>query len=225
MRFDLDEARAANSNKGSQGRASGSGSIIGTMSRNLGDEINRRLMEVDTTEEEQKREDDGDDIVETIVTTQRRRVGQVPVSRTMLTVQKVGRTISGSQGGESSNIPIIRVEEEIEFADAGTLTDPVDIRPINEGPGPSTSTPLEHPPAYTAKPEPVNEQEVLDKAHPHITTPSTIGDEDYDCLVEELGVRCTVLEHSLQERNAEQRKFGTGKPLTPSGRKCSELIS
>lgn len=77
MRFDLDEARAAASsaNKGSHGRSSTNiSSAAGTMSRNLGDEINRRLLKAEVVDEEPPESEDGDSIVETIVTTQRRRV-------------------------------------------------------------------------------------------------------------------------------------------------------
>ena len=74
MRFDLDEARAA-----SASRASGPGHQRGltdssghpTLSRNLGDELNKRLMDA---EKAQEQEGDEHSYVETIVTTQRTRV-------------------------------------------------------------------------------------------------------------------------------------------------------
>lgn len=71
MRFDLDEARAAAANV-----AGGSHQTVGTsgpqtLSRNLGDELNRRLQVAETTREE---DEEGESVVETIVTTQRTRV-------------------------------------------------------------------------------------------------------------------------------------------------------
>src|SRR5690242_6161786 len=91
MRFDLDEARAAAAN-GSGGHVRGvtaGSSNGGTMSRNLGDELKRRLMDAEMQLPRQE-EDDGESVVETIVTTQRRR--------------KIGRATSpgggvGSGGG------------------------------------------------------------------------------------------------------------------------------
>ena len=81
MRFDLDEARAAvaaGGKTGSHGRASTNGSSVGgTLSRNLGDEINRRLMDAERMRETKEEEGDDDSIVETIVTTQRTRVSKI----------------------------------------------------------------------------------------------------------------------------------------------------
>lgn len=79
MRFDLDEARAAvaTANKGSHGRNGTISSAGGTLSRNLGDEINRRLLNAEVVSEEHEESEEGDSIVETIVTTQRRRVSQL----------------------------------------------------------------------------------------------------------------------------------------------------
>ena len=78
MRFDLDEARAtaANSGKSGHGRAGTSASSIGgTLSRNLGDEIGRRLSGAQSvTEGREEAEDEEDSFVETVVTTHRTRV-------------------------------------------------------------------------------------------------------------------------------------------------------
>lgn len=72
MRFDLDEARAvAASGKPTHTRGSTAGSAGGTMSRNLGDEINRRLLDAQAVEEEE------DTFVETVVTTRRQRVSRL----------------------------------------------------------------------------------------------------------------------------------------------------
>lgn len=78
MRFDLDEARAAAAAKANHGRSSTNASSAGgTLSRNLGDEINRRLVDAEVIEEQdiqEEAEHDEDGIVETIVTKQRIRV-------------------------------------------------------------------------------------------------------------------------------------------------------
>lgn len=78
MRFDLEEARTQNATGHSRGATS---SGAGTMSRNLGAEISRRLFEAQDSGVEQKRDDrdasdddDHDDYVETVVTTHRTRV-------------------------------------------------------------------------------------------------------------------------------------------------------
>ena len=77
MRFDLDEARAAvvNANKSGHERSGTLASSGGTLSRNLGDEIHRRLMDAETVPEQ--KEDDDDEYTETIVTTQRTRVSRM----------------------------------------------------------------------------------------------------------------------------------------------------
>lgn len=67
MRFDLDEARAAVAG-GHQRGSTITTSNLGTLSRNLGDELSRRLQEAENIQ------DDGETVVETVVTTQRTRV-------------------------------------------------------------------------------------------------------------------------------------------------------
>ena len=68
MRFDLDDARA---NAGSMLYQRPGTSGPQTLSRNLGDELNRRLLEAERVRQESE---DGDSVVETIVTTHRTRV-------------------------------------------------------------------------------------------------------------------------------------------------------
>jgi hypothetical protein len=192
MRFDLDEARAAAAN-GSGGHIRGvtaGSSNGGTMSRNLGDELNRRLMDAEMQLPRQE-EDDGESVVETIVTTQRRR--------------KIGRTTSpggGGGGGSGSGVaagPTVRIEEGIrEYADASTETDPVPAH--------------EHPPAYTAEPQPVDAKEVLDRAHPKTRGHGEDVEEEYETLVEGLGMRCTVLEEELEAKRGEAKRLAGAIP-------------
>ena len=183
MRFELDEARST-----AQGHSRGVTGSSGapTLSRNLGAEISRRLVEAEVEEE------DEDSYVETVVTRQRTRVGQGSASS--LTLQKVGnRSQSTSQPGE---IPSIRIEEEErEYADVGTSTDAVESLDVIEA-GPSS------PPAYTADPDPVYAQQILDKIHPRGVV-SGMG--EYDGVVKTTGLRCTILEEELKTRRA---KFG-----------------
>jgi F0F1-type ATP synthase alpha subunit len=89
MRFDLDEARMAVANvvAGSHLRSGTNGSSVPqTMSRNLGDELSRRLVAADTASAAGKEDEDGDSIVETVVTTQRRRVGPSHLDRNLLII-------------------------------------------------------------------------------------------------------------------------------------------
>lgn len=61
------------------------------------------------------------------------------------------------------------------------------------------------PPAYTAEPEPINAQQVLDKAHPRGAVDGMGG--DYDGIVEITGIRCTVLEDELKLLRAKNCKL------------------
>ncbi|ORX33969.1 hypothetical protein BD324DRAFT_643657 [Kockovaella imperatae] len=152
MRFDLDEARAAAANAlrvGGHAKIGTSSSGAPTLSRNLGDEINRRLADGLVTAEQE----DEDEVVETVVT--RRQRAKV-----------------------------------VEYADVSVGTDEV--------PGPSRK---EDPPAYTAEPEPVNVQEVLDQAHPKAT--SVVIHGAYDAVVSAAGRRCTVLEEDIKRRGVK----------------------
>lgn len=78
MRFDLEEARSQNAAHGHSRGATSSGA--GTMSRNLGAEISRRLFEAEDKDvpkaEEERDDQDEDDFVETVVTTHRTRASQ-----------------------------------------------------------------------------------------------------------------------------------------------------
>ena len=64
------------------------------------------------------------------------------------------------------------------------------------------------PPAYTAEPEPVNAMQVLEHAHPRESGHHGDGGEEYEALVDALGVRCTVLEEEIQLKKAEIVKKG-----------------
>lgn len=76
MRFDLEEARSNNAGQGHSRAATSSAG--GTLSRNLGAEISRRLVEADThdnvTELGDVNESEDGDYVETVVTTHRTKV-------------------------------------------------------------------------------------------------------------------------------------------------------
>lgn len=195
MRFDLDEARAAAALAGGgTGRNAGSAaasSAGGTLSRNLGDELGRRLVAVEHMEEEEVE----DAFVETIVTTQRTR--------------KVGGR-SGQSTSSSSQSATVHIEEGIrEYIDASTATDST----LHE------AIPSE-PPAYTAMAPPINSDQVLQRAHPrdHKHLEELLGsgeavvegEEEYEALVDALGVRCTVLEDEVKMKKFERAKHGGG---------------
>ena len=126
---------------------------------------------------------------------------------------------SDPQAGDASQAA--QVGEGIqEYADVGTLTEPVRVRPILEDEedetvkaGPSTilttpTIPQDHPPAYTADADPINEQEVLDRAHPRRHGRDGVVEEEYDLLVDNLGVRCSVLEEALRLKKEDREKKG-----------------
>lgn len=71
-----------------------------------------------------------------------------------------------------------------------------------------------HPPAYTAEPDAVNAEQVLDHAHPRELGHHGEGDEAYEALVNALGVRCTVIEEEVQLRKMEKAKRGAGVSLS-----------
>ena len=113
-------------------------------------------------------------------------------------------------------------ETEIrEYSDVGTLTEPVVIRPaqddmtdtMHEAGSSNLSSPTipqDHPPAYTADPEPVSEQEVLDRTHPRRHGREGIVEDEYNVLVDALGVRCSVLEEEIKLKRADREKIGIG---------------
>ncbi|KGB80153.2 hypothetical protein CNBG_5991 [Cryptococcus deuterogattii R265] len=193
MRFELDEARAAAALAGGgTGRSAGSAaasSAGGTLSRNLGDELGRRLVAVEHVEEEEVE----DGFVETIVTTQRTR--------------KVGGR-SGQSTSSNSQSATVHIEEGIrDYIDASTATDST----LHE------AIPSE-PPAYTAMAPPVNADQVLQRAHPRdhkhleelLRSGEAVveGEEEYEALVDALGVRCTVLEDEVKMKKFERAKHG-----------------
>ncbi|WVQ83168.1 hypothetical protein IAT38_005306 [Cryptococcus sp. DSM 104549] len=214
MRFDLDEARAAAAG-GSGGAGHGRGttsatasSAGGTISRNLGDELGRRLLDVEKVEEEEGEGEDGESFVETIVTRQRtRKIG--------------GRPRSPQPEGSSSTQPIIRIDEGIrEYIDASTETDPLPTTPSEH----ATVSPL--PPAYTAEPEPINAAQVLERAHPrddashrHSHGRDELVEDEYEVIVDALGMRCEVLEEELRLRKVEREKRGIV-PVPRRGKKA-----
>ncbi|AAW45913.2 hypothetical protein CNJ01550 [Cryptococcus deneoformans JEC21] len=194
MRFDLDEARAAAALAGGgTGRGTGSAaasSVGGTISRNLGDELGRRLVAVERVEEEEVE----DGFVETIVTTQRTR--------------KVGGRSAQSAGSPSQD-PAVRIEKGIrEYIDASAATDSALHETISS-----------EPPAYTVEPPPINSDQILQRAHPrdhkHLEGLSESGEtiaeeEEYEALVDALGVRCTILEDEVKMKKLERAKNGGG---------------
>jgi len=74
MRFELDEARSTASNSAGVSHIRSGTSGPQTLSRNLGDELNRRLQDAERVRQESE---DGESVVETMVTTQRTRVSSV----------------------------------------------------------------------------------------------------------------------------------------------------
>lgn len=141
-------------------------------------------------------------------------------------VQKIGgRKTSNSNptASGSATLPAIQIEEEErEYTDAGTITEPVRILPIEEegeatevseaGPSSASSPaiPQDHPPAYSAKPDSVSEQEVLDRCHPRAVGLDADAEQDYDTLVGALGVRCHVIEEEMKAQKADRAKRGLG---------------
>lgn len=111
--------------------------------------------------------------------------------------QKVGHRNPSSSG------PSVKIDEIIrEYADASTETDPLPSSPA----GPSNE-PL--PPAYTAEAEPVNAQQVPEKAHPRGIAEGI--DDAYDEVVGTVGVRCLELENELKGLNLSRGKSRPGK--------------
>lgn len=85
MKFDLDEARAAATKGIGHVRGPTGSSGPATLSRNLGDELHRRLLDAEPREEtEGVDEDDAEDYVETVVTTQRTRVSFETLTKGMV---------------------------------------------------------------------------------------------------------------------------------------------
>ncbi|CAD6590003.1 MAG: hypothetical protein TREMPRED_005592 [Tremellales sp. Tagirdzhanova-0007] len=180
MRFELDEASATDIKTGSMLHQRAGTSGPQTLSRNLGDELSRRLIEVERVRQESE---EGDSVVETIVTTQRTR--------------KIGTRIQPAENASgNSSAPLGHVEEIVrEYADAATETETPP-----ESPRESTSA---MPPAYSAKPESANAVEVLEQAHPREQGHHGDGEDEYEALVDALGVRCTILEKEIQLKKAE----------------------
>ena len=121
------------------------------------------------------------------------------------------RTNNAVSSSTGQAVPPIRIEEGIrEYADASTSTDPIEPEPVPIA-GPSTTH--EHPPAYTAEPPPLNEKQILDRAHPRQEGHGIDVDVEYEALVDALGMRCTVLEDEMEQRKAERVKKLSGEFL------------
>ena len=107
-------------------------------------------------------------------------------------------------------MPDLRIEEfTAEYADVGTLTDPVEVLPPAGPSSPSSPEGAQDtPPAYTAQPDPINEQEVLDRAHPRKASVNVDVVDEYDVVVRATGVRCSVLEDAIAQKKAEKAKKG-----------------
>ncbi|KAL7419332.1 hypothetical protein Q5752_006170 [Cryptotrichosporon argae] len=197
MKFDLDEAQRV-AKGGHLRAATAASSSDGTLSRNLGDEITRRLNAAACADS------DGESVIETIVTTQRTR--------------KIGA--KAKDGADVSGEPIVRIEEGIrEYADASTETDPLPepepepaapatptLRQPDAGPSskPEQAAQDASPPAYTAEPE-AHTRAILDGAHPR--EPVRGVDDAYDKLVARLGMRCHVLEDEFAKSAARRTQL------------------
>ncbi|KAI9636287.1 uncharacterized protein MKK02DRAFT_44991 [Dioszegia hungarica] len=209
MRFDLDEARAAATKGTGHVRGPTGSSGPATLSRNLGDELHRRLLDAERVQEAEE-----EDEAERIQTTTK--------TETVITTRP--RKSANKAGGDGSVTPkaTVRIEEEIrEYADVGTITDPPAIEPViadqpEAGPSSSKGAVPDEPPAYTRVPDPLSEAEVLLRAHPRDQETGEEVDEDYESLVESLGVRCTVLEAEMKKRMGAQGKLVTGGAGTPT---------
>jgi hypothetical protein len=204
LRFDLDEAKSAATNSINGKRLgklnTASSNSMGTLSKSLGDEISRRLAEV------QEAGNDDDGVIETVITTQRTRVSFISLAhspnKTLKTdsKQKIGaRHLRFTPGQSQTADPVVRVEEGVrEYADIAVNTESwLDTKSSAEA-GPSH----DHaglPPAYTPKPDPLTTQEILAQTHPreahHIPTDV---EEEYEALVEGLGIRCNIIEEQLK---------------------------
>ena len=193
MRFDLDEARVSGGAqlKRHESNSSGGPSVSGTLSRNLGDEIVRRL----ETQTKTNAVADADEVVETVVTTTTRVSS---CSALPLNCQRHGSRSTP----QPTSIPVILVDEDLEPSGD---TVPALAQVSQDSP---------RPPAYSPHPEPINAQEVLDAAHPsdRSSRASPSLGEEYDALVEMCGMRCHVLEEQLRMRYAERIKAGVARP-------------
>lgn len=101
---------------------------------------------------------------------------------------------SGGQVEATSALPSGLREIVRDYADVATTTEP-------EEPTSGPSTIPGSPPAYTPNAEPINEQQVLDKAHPRGIVEGL--DQGYDGVVQITGTRCTVLESELKSRRQQ----------------------
>ncbi|KAK8847502.1 hypothetical protein IAR55_005360 [Kwoniella newhampshirensis] len=176
MRFDLDEARTYAAEAvalHARGASVAELPNAGTLSRNLGDELNGRLLS-EPKEGSGGNESEEESFVETIVTRTRK-----------MNANSARRSTSPREAVKAD----LRVN-----ADAGTETNPVA--------GPSHLHGSPEPPAYTAEPEPINHAEVLERAHPRAAGLGGVVDEEYEVLVDALGVRCSVLEDELKMKRA-----------------------
>jgi hypothetical protein len=100
MRFDLEEAKnnAVNAGKGHGRTATTNSSVEGTLSRNLGDEINRKLLDAQAVAEDDAGDEDtgeGEGDVETVVTIQRTRVRMLV--RVIQTVSLISRSLAAAR--------------------------------------------------------------------------------------------------------------------------------
>lgn len=110
------------------------------------------------------------------------------------------------------------VNRDVEYVDASVGTDPLpnvvvldEAEPEAEaGPSHRDDIPPHSPPAYTAKAEPINEEEVLAHAHPRdapFFAYHVDDDEYYDFLQHSVGLRCKGFEDELDRRRAKHQKL------------------
>lgn len=97
-----------------------------------------------------------------------------------------------------------QVQEDCVYADVAVNTEPESLAV-----GPSTSP--GSPPAYSAEPDPMTAEHAPGKVHPR----GLVGgiDDRYDAIVQSTGIRCTVLEHELNNKRSEVSAKGKSKAL------------
>lgn len=120
---------------------------------------------------------------------------------------------SKNGGGSTTPKARTRIEEGVrEYVDVGTATDTITPSEADEEPvaGPSskaaTVSTQDEPPAYTRVPDKISESEVLMHAHPKNQEMGEDVDEDYESLVDSLGMRCTVFEAEMKKRARVERR-------------------
>jgi hypothetical protein len=108
-------------------------------------------------------------------------------------------------------LPAIYIDESVkEYTDASTNTDPMATA--------GSSILPEDPPAYTAKSDSISHQAIMNQAHPRdrAVVPDADVEDEYEGLVDGLGVRCNVIEEEIRLRKEARSKLGPGKHANSS---------